>query len=310
MEGLGLSVVMPTLGRRATLPRALARLHRQEGLDEVVLAADAAGDRGAVERAWSEAGLPGRVVHGAVPGASAARNEGWRAARGAVVLFLDDDVLAEPGLAAAHAREHAGDPAVDLAVLGDVAWADGLRVSAFMRWIEGLQFDFAAMEPGAQTGWWHFYTANASVKRAALEQVGGFDAQGLPFGYEDLDVAKRAGLRVRYVPAAAAQHEHAMTLEQWRGRIERLAWSERRFVARHPDVAPFFHDRFAAAPLAPRARGRAARVVDLVPERVPWLGPRVHTIAGLYWEQELAERFLAAWRRAGPGAPGAAPAPQ
>lgn len=306
----GLSVVMPTLGRRATLPRALARLHGQESVGEVLLAADAAADHGAVERAWSGAGLTGRVVRGTVPGASAARNAGWRAARGAVVLFLDDDVLAEPGLAAAHAREHAADPATDLAVLGGVRWADGLRVSAFMRWVEGLQFDFAAMEPGAQTGWWHFYTANASVKCAALEQVDGFDAEGLPFGYEDLDIAKRARLRVRYVPAAAAQHEHAMTLEQWRGRIERLAWSERRFVARHPEVAPFFHDRFAAALLTPRARGRAARVVDLVPERVPWLGPLVHTVAGLYWEQQLAERFLAAWTRAGAGAPGPPPAPR
>lgn len=306
----GLSVVMPTLGRRATLPRALARLHGQEGLGEVLLGADAAADHGAVERAWSAAGLPGRVVRGAVPGASAARNEGWRAARGAVVLFLDDDVLAQPGLVAAHAREHAGDPADDLAVLGGVRWADELRVSAFMRWIEGLQFDFAAMQPGALTGWWHFYTANASVKRAALEQVDGFDAEGLPFGYEDLDVAKRAALRVRYVPGAAAQHDHAMTLEQWRGRIERLAWSERRFVARHPEVEPFFHDRFAAAPPTPRARGRAARVVDLVPARVPWLGPLVHDVARLYWEQELAERFLAAWRRAGVGAPGPPPAPR
>jgi len=306
----GLSVVMPTLGRRMTLPRALARLRGQEGLLEVLLAADAEADRDGVEHAWSAAGLPGRLVRGATPGASAARNEGWRAARGAVVLFLDDDVLAEPGLAAAHAREHAADPAADLAVLGGVRWADDLRVSAFMRWIEGLQFDFAAMEPGALTGWWHFYTANASVKRAALEQVGGFDARGLPFGYEDLDVAKRARLRVRYVPTAAAQHEHAMTLEQWRGRVERLAWSERRFVARHPEVAPFFHDRFAAAPVAPRARGRAARVVDLVPERVPRLGPLVHDVARLYWEQELAERFLAAWRRAGEGAPGPPPAPR
>jgi len=306
----GLSVVMPTLGRRATLPRALARLHGQEGLGEVLLGADAAADHGAVQRAWSAAGLTGRVVRGTVPGASAARNAGWRAARGAVVLFLDDDVLAQPGLVAAHSREHAGDPADDLAVLGGVRWADGLRVSAFMRWVEGLQFDFAAMQPGALTGWWHFYTANASVKRAALEQVDGFDAEGLPFGYEDLDIAKRAALRVRYVPGAAAQHDHAMTLEQWRGRIERLAWSERRFVARHPEVAPFFHDRFAAAALTPRARGRAARVVDLVPQRVPWLGALVHDVARLYWEQELAERFLAAWRRAGAGAPGPPPAPR
>jgi len=36
----------------------------------------------------------------------------------------------------------------------------------------------------------------------------------------------------------------------------------------------------------------------------------VHTVAGLYWEQQLAERFLAAWTRAGAGAPGPPPAPR
>ncbi|HEV2753286.1 MAG TPA: glycosyltransferase family 2 protein [Solirubrobacteraceae bacterium] len=309
-----LSVVIPTLGRRPALARALARLRGQPALGEVLLVADAQADHAAVERTWKAARLPGRLLHAGRPGASAARNAGWRAARGAVVLFLDDDVLVETGTLGVHARAHTEHPAEADAVLGGVRWADGLRVTAFMRWVErGLQFDFAALAPGQITGWWHFYTAHASVKRSLLARAGGFDEEGLPFGYEDLDVAKRmaeaGGLRLRHLPAARAEHEHAMTLEGWRAQVARIAWAERRFVARHPEVAPFFHDRFAAVS-GLRPRGRAARVVDLVPAGLPGLGPRVHAAARAYWEHELAAAFLAAWEAAAGEHPGPPPRPE
>src|SRR3954447_8542751 len=104
-----LSVVIPTLGRPIQLARALARLAAQRDAPEfeVVVAADAAEtDLAGVRRA----AVGHTVVQAQVPGVSAARNAGWRAAQHDVVLFLGDDILAEPGLLAAHAQVHDTEP--------------------------------------------------------------------------------------------------------------------------------------------------------------------------------------------------------
>jgi GT2 family glycosyltransferase len=293
-----LSVVIPTLRRAATLRRCLDRLDGQAGgvLEVLVVDDPARDDADAV--AAAVAGRA-RVVHTHAPGVSAQRNAGWRAARGDLVLFLGDDVLAEPGLVAAHLAAHEREPAEEVAALGHVTWARELRVTPFMRFLErGLQFDFGSI-PGDDAGWGRFYAANASLKRALLERAGGFD-ESFAFGYEELELARRLrdlGLVVRYVPDARGEHLHEQTLAAYRERMATVAAAERAFVAKHPDVPPYFHDLFAEAVRSP-ASGRGARLASVVPERLPVLGPRVRASAEAAWRRELGEAFLAAWERA------------
>lgn len=312
-----LSIVIPTLGRRATLDTCLARLAAQDtdAPFEVLLCADAAAeDPDGLARRLEQAGLPdARLVRAARAGASEARNAGWRAASAPVVLFVDDDVLADPGLVAAHLRAHAAHPSPALGVLGFVRWASSLRVTPFMRWIEdGLQFDFVALRGRDRTGWWHLYTCNCSIKREALAAVGGLDATGFPFGYEDLDLGRRLhdamGFELLVARDATAEHEHAMTLEQWRTRVGRIARSERRWVARYPDSPAHWHDRLSAAAAQPALAGRAARLTRWVPRRTPWLGPLVHGHAQGWYAQQLATPFLRAWDEAADEDPGPPPA--
>jgi GT2 family glycosyltransferase len=300
---LELSVVIPTLGRPGLLRRVLDRLDDQSApatAFEVLVVADA-----------NEAALQDldRIVRGREygarrlqadrPGASAARNTGWRAAEAAVVLFLDDDILPEPGLIAGHCEWHRRHPGVEVGVLGDVRWADELRVTPFMRWLErGIQFDYLRIE-GTDAGWSRFYTANVSVKRELVELVGGFEEEELPFGYEDLDLALRMrhhGLRLLYNRAASAEHLHPMDLDFWKRRVARIALSEHRFVARHPEIRPYFHDLFAASAAEPAARGRGARLTRIVPPWVPLLGRWVWGSADAVYRQALAKPFLDAWR--------------
>lgn len=310
------SIVIPTLGCRTSLDRCLQRLAAQDapsGLFEVLLVADATAtaDVPVLARRVAAAGLGGRgrVLSAAFPGASAARNTGWRAARAPLVLFLDDDVLADSGLVTAHMDAHIGLDSSD-GVLGSLRWASGVRVTPFMRWLEdGIQFDYAAIVAARTTGWWHFYTCNVSVRRSLLEAVDGFDEVAFPFGFEDLDIGRRmdaaaGGLRLRYVPAASAEHEHAMDLRQWLGRVQRIAGAERRFVERYPECRAAFHERFVAAAARPALRGRAARLAPLVPRRVPLLGERVHQHAEAWYAQQLAQPFLLAWDAAGAHVPG------
>jgi hypothetical protein len=218
-------------------------------------------------------------------------------------LFLDDDVLALPGLVAAHLAAHDREPAADVGVLGHVRWARRPRPTAFMRWLDdGIQFDFRGLAPGADAGWWRFYTANASVKRTMLERVGGFDEERFPFGYEDLDLAARMadhGFRLRYEPDALAEHVHPQTIEDWRERVSRIAASERRFCERHPQARPYFRELFTEAVNAPPARGHGARLAGVIPRGVPWLGPRVWASFDMWHRQQLAGPFLAAWEAAG-----------
>jgi GT2 family glycosyltransferase len=311
--------VIPTLGRRPVeLARALERLAAQEERDfEVLLGldgaadAEAAADVGALAaRAQQAAEVAVEVRRAARPGASAARNAGWRAARAPLVLFLDDDILASPRLLAQHRAGHAADPGEGTAVLGHVAWAAELPLTPLMRWLDrGVQFQYPFLRDGADAGWGNLYSANASLKRAALERVGGFDEEAFPFGYEDLDLGRRLhdalGLRVPYRRAADAEHLHEPQLEEWRTRVRRIAISERRFVARYPDVPPYFHERFAAAAAAgPAPHGRGARLARMVKPSTPWLGAKVWaSVDAMYW-RELSGPFLEAWEEEGEAALG------
>jgi GT2 family glycosyltransferase len=260
-------------------------------------------DPAAVLAAIADRPYPTKHAIAARSGASAARNAGWRAASAPVVLFLDDDVLASRELVHQHLSAHAAAAEEAFGVLGHTRWTRWPPPTPFMRWLDqGIQFDFRSLTPGQEVGWWHFYTANASVKRAMLERVGGFDEERFPFGYEDLDLAARMaehGLRLRYVPAALAEHLHPQTLADWRERVWRIAASERRFCERHPGSRTYFHDLFAAALSAQPAHRRGARLAWVVPGRVPWLGPRVWASFDLWHRQQLAPGFLEAWDRAG-----------
>ena len=284
-----LSVVIPTLGRRR---EALARVVRALPDDvELIVAADAAA-----------ADVSAETCRGARPGAAAARNAGWRAASTELILFLDDDVVPTAGLVDAHLARHG---AREIAVLGHVRWAPELKVTPFMRWLErGPQFHFASIA-GDEAGWGHFYTANVSIRREALEAVGGFDEEEFPFHYEDLDLARRLrdgpGLRLVYARDAVADHLHAVTLEEYAGRVAAIAPAERRFVARYPDVEPYFERLFREAAAIPAGRGWGARLAPIVPGRTPFLGPAVERRASLWYRQRLAPAFLEAWDASGAG---------
>ncbi|MCW3010909.1 MAG: glycosyl transferase family 2, partial [Solirubrobacterales bacterium] len=249
MGAPALSVVIPTYRRAAVLERALTHLEGQaDDRIEVLVVDDAEDDDpAAVAAAVGRRPFAVRVLHRHAPGVAAARNAGLRAAAAPLVLFLGDDILADPGLVAAHLAAHAEHPAHADAILGRVRWAPELRVTAFMRFLEeGAQFDYAHMEPG-EAGWGRLYTSNVSFKRSLLLDAGGFD-EDFGFGYEDLELGRRLhdrGLRLLYDPALGADHLHPTTLAAWERRMAAAAPAERLMVAKHHDVAPWFHDALA-----------------------------------------------------------------
>jgi glycosyltransferase involved in cell wall biosynthesis len=301
-----ISVVVPTVGRLATLRRVLDRLEAQTapaGEFEVIVAADAkAAQLDELDRLLEGRSYQAQRLQGALPGASAARNAGWRAARAPLLLFIDDDILADPVLIEEHLLWHHRNPSREVGVLGHVRWAQELRVTPFMRWLEhGIQFNYPGIV-GQETVWGNFYTANVSVKRALVESAGGFDERRLPYGYEDLDLAlrmhRRGGFRLLYNRAASAEHVHPMDLDFWKQRVARIALSERRFVEMHPEIPAYFYDLFAAAAARPRVAPYGDRLARFVPRRLPLVGPYVWSRADIFYRQALAGPFLEAWQAA------------
>ena len=74
-----------------------------------------------------------------------------------------------------------------------------------------------------------------------------------------------------------------------------LARAERAFVAQHPELPPYFHDRFAALIARPASRGLTGRLQRAIPLGVPWLGPRAWVSAKERAAREVAQAYLAAW---------------
>jgi GT2 family glycosyltransferase len=306
--GLRLSVVLSTLGNYEVLRRVLDGYERQDapaGSFELVVVADRADPHPeAVDAALADRSYPARRLTGRIPGLSANRNAGWRAARGEIVLLTDNDTIPVRRLVSEHLAWHDRHPAEEVAVTGHVRWAPELRITPFMKWLDrGIQFNYGSIR-GTEAGWGHLYGANASIKRSFIERVGDWDEERLPYGYEDLDWAYRAseqGLRVLYNRRALVDHlRRDATLEFWKGRVRRLARTERQFIALHPEVRPWFHDIFSAAAAKPPARGRGVKVARFVPRPVPWLGPYVWNSADIWFAQQLAPHFLEAWEEAAP----------
>ena len=299
-------MVISTLGNYATLERVLDGYSRQTapaGSFEVVIVMDAAEQRpDAVEGAIGERPFPLRRISGPVPGLSANRNAGWRAAEAPLVLYTDNDTIPVHRLVAEHLKWHERYPEEEVGVLGHVRWARELDVTPFMRWLDtGIQFNYANLKGIVELPWGGFAGANSSLKRSFVERVGDFDQEHFPYGYEDTDWAYRASkvsFRMVYARRAVVDHLRPMTLEFWTKRARRVAMAEHEFTRLHPEQPPWFHRLFTQALAKPPARGRGVRLAPYVPRWVPWLGPRVWASVDIYYKQALAPYFLEAWDEA------------
>lgn len=223
-----LSVVIPTYNRAESLLVTLRALERQEpvlGGFEVVVISDGSTD-GTVDLlyTWSQRSLPFtlRAIHQENAGPARARNRGVQEASGAVVVFLDDDVEPSPHFLATHARRHQESDRI--VVIGPmspdperariepvwIAWEHAMLQKQYDSWKQGR---WAAETCGPH----NFYTGNASVRRAHVLAVGGFDESFTR--QEDVELATRmerdCAVYFRFDPALEALHRPRRSFESW-----------------------------------------------------------------------------------------------
>lgn len=207
-----LTVVVPTRDRPEMLSRCLDALLQSAPQPIAIVVVDSASvDPGAVTAAIERNVT---VLRCDDPGASRARNAGWRHASTPLVAFVDDDIAVGAAWFANIVRpfEQADVVLVTGAVTGT---SSGDRTVATTEDVVPGPFGLEALgNVGA--------SANLVVRRGALLAVGGFDEMlgpGAPIpAAEDVDLFDRLLRWGRGWHAADAVAEH----EQWRSRRELL----------------------------------------------------------------------------------------
>jgi len=237
-----LTVVVPTYNRTDLLARCLRGLLDQSaapGDYEIVVVDDGSTeDTATVVRAVGAPEDRLRFLRQENKGPAAARNLGVQNARGDIVLFTGDDCLPDKRLVEEHLRAH--DEAGDIGVVGLVTWHPEAEITPFMAFLEsGPQFGFGKIADPNDVSIWHFYTANCSIRRHRLDEVGGFDEDFKHAAFEDMELAyrmKQRGLRIVYRPSARTYHYHPTTFEQHLARQRVVGMSAALFYRKHPEL--------------------------------------------------------------------------
>jgi GT2 family glycosyltransferase len=168
--------------------------------------------------------------------AAATRNLGAANARGRALLFLDDDVVAQPGLARAHMEAQHRDGVVlgySKPVLpAKPSWWQ----SDVYRWWEDT---YRAMrKPGRRFTYRDFLSGNVSMPAPLYHKAGGFDTS-FTGRLEDYELGMRllkAGARFHHVPEAIGHHHDIPDLDEWLRRLRQEGMGNVQIGQRHPEL--------------------------------------------------------------------------
>jgi len=230
-----LSLIIPTYNGGWVLQRTLEALRGQDAPPErfeVILVDDGSTD-GSVDGLDAPSGpVAVRLIRQVNRGRAAARNRGAAEARGRVLLFLDADIWASPGLISAHLKHHAG--ARHIGVQGrSVQHPDSLK-TVFMRATNLLPDTTIRRRNNLSP--MHVVTRNFSVTTGAFREVGEFDERFVGYGWEDIELGIRlraAGVTLLYEPAAFAYHHHVQTLQGLLPKLRQLGEGAVYFWRKH-----------------------------------------------------------------------------
>jgi GT2 family glycosyltransferase len=246
------SIVIPTRGRPSYLEVALESIAPQAAAAgaEIVVVDD--GGRSARMRDLVTGFGARYEPHEAPRGLNVARNTGVARSAGDLVVFVDDDIRAQPGWLEALLAAARANPDVDVFAGPISARLEGNPPRTCGR--EGPPITALDLGP-RDTDAEHAWGSNMAIRRSALERVGEFDVS-LAGGGDEQEWQERLrrqepGARVLYVAAAGVEHRRVGADSTLRS-LSRAAY----------------------------ARGRAARCFDVRRGCAPTLGQEALTLGG------------------------------
>jgi glycosyltransferase involved in cell wall biosynthesis len=236
------SVVVPTRGRRDVLPAAVEPLLGDPAASEVVVVLDGSED-GSMEWVESRAAVDPRLRAACTPGLGpgAARDAGVRVASGAVVLLVDDDVIAEPGLVSGHARRHAREEG--LLVVGymppRVPAARHAGDFALRLYADEYEQACRSYERDPDAVLLGLWGGNVSLRRSDFLRVQERGGEARVRYHEDRDFGlrcRRAGVRPTFDRSLRAVHRHRRDLAGFARDARAQGFGLRVVHERHADV--------------------------------------------------------------------------
>lgn len=223
-----LSVIIPTRNRPEVAAGLVRKLQVQDFPDFEVMVVDQSDTEPRALTALAQEDARVRFLHLTTPGTCRARNAGIRAARGDVIVFLDDDALPTTNRFLAEHASAYQDPSV-AGVAGRVIElrdTDAMRGSLLKISATGRVYPNASGRVRAFVD--HARGGNMSFRKSMVERAGPFDERFRGNAMrEETDYslrAREAGGRILFVPGAEVEHRQHPTGGS-RG-FDRIRWYE------------------------------------------------------------------------------------
>ncbi len=214
---VALSIVIPTYRRCESLRRVLDACGQQSLAAEryeVIVSLDGSSHETESMLARLNAPYHLRWTSNPQAGAAAARARGVALAQGALVLFLDDDVIPAPDSLAEHLAAH--DDRTGHVGLGHVQQIPRRSFSSWERYLCQRYWEHyrKLASPGYRPDFWDCLSGNLSLERRLLVQCGGFDRtlerhEDPELGYR----LSRAGARFVYLSRAVGYHRFVRSVD-------------------------------------------------------------------------------------------------
>lgn len=237
---LRLSIVIPVHGRPERLEeclRTLAQCPYDEPAELIVVKDGGTEDFAPLLDAWRG---PGEAVYVEQEnaGPARARNNAMKRCRGEIVLFLNDDILLEPGVLEAHDAAHRRQPGH--AVMGNTRWAPEVVDSEFMHWVAHHDHIHYEIRDRSDIGWTKWHTLNASIDRRWFAEEDEWFSEAFPYpAMEDTEYSYRLqkkGLKVALAPDSIVWHHHRFELRDYVFKSHMRGKCARVFTQLHPEM--------------------------------------------------------------------------
>jgi glycosyltransferase involved in cell wall biosynthesis len=253
------SVVIPTYNRRKTLARTLDGIISQTAANdtyEIIVVDDQSTDDTQTYMISMLEVVPNLVYlrHDKNQGRVVTRNDGIRAARGDIVIFLDDDNWPDSNFVEAHRGYHERSNERHLVVMGNAQYAPiAIQGSNFGKYLqsrylgcrtpkERSRLDYTNLPPHC------LGTLNCSVRRSDLLALGLLDTSFIYYGGEDGYLGyglTRLGARITFGEEARTLHYDDVSIARYKLKLlETARFGLRTIMDKSPDYVEDTQVRF------------------------------------------------------------------
>ncbi len=185
------TVQICSMNRKKLLKRALEALFEQsfdKNDFEIIVVDDGSSDGTSemVRELAKTAPCSIKLITQEHAGLASGRNKAIREASGDIIIFIDDDIIADKNFIAEHVKSHAKHP--KSVIMGWVNHTANLQRRTPKFCMADISTSF-------------FWTSNVSVEKKYLIEAGLFDEDFKEYGWEDLELGRRLkklGLKRRY----------------------------------------------------------------------------------------------------------------